>query len=118
LWEESRVDDQGAGFRFLVREIISGPTELEEAVPAQAVTLSCLPDIGGGGEFWCGQLAQPVKHRIGEAVDAHRYRADYVDHDESGPFFWAYYIVLRLTILRRSARALRASSSMWPMWST
>ena len=32
----------GVGFGFVVREIISGPRELEEAAPAQAVTLACL----------------------------------------------------------------------------
>jgi hypothetical protein len=90
------MDDRDAvGFTFGVREIISGPRELTAAVPARAVTLSCLASPDGGGEFWCGQLEQPVKHRIGQTVDRYRYHADYVDHDELGPFLWTYYIAVQ-----------------------
>jgi hypothetical protein len=68
LREENAMDGQdGVGFGFVVREIISGPRELEEAAPAQAVTLACLAAADGEGQFWCGQLEQPVKHRIGPA---------------------------------------------------
>jgi len=68
------MDGHGAvGFKFVVREIISGPRELEEAVPAQAVTLACLASMDGDGAFWCGQLEQPVKHRIGQTVDPCRH---------------------------------------------
>ena len=81
------MDGQDAvGFGFVVREIISGPRELEEAAPAQAVTLACLAAGDGEGQFWCGQLEQPVKHRIGQTVDPDRYHVDYLDHDEFGPF--------------------------------
>jgi hypothetical protein len=90
------MDRQDAGgFGFVVREIISGPRELEEAAPAQAVTLACLAGSDGEGQFWCGQLEQPVKHRIGQTVDPDRYHADYLDHDEFGPFVWTYYIALQ-----------------------
>ena len=85
----------GVGFGFVVREIISGPRELEEAAPAQAVTLACLAAADGEGQFWCGQLEQPVKHRIGQTVDPDRYHVDYLDHDEFGPFVWTYYIALQ-----------------------
>lgn len=87
--------DGGGGFAFVVREIIDGPTDLEEAVPARAVTRSCLAGPDGDGEFWCAQLEQPVKHRIGQAVDPHRYHGDYLDQDELGPFFWTYYIAIQ-----------------------
>jgi hypothetical protein len=90
------MDDQGAvGFKFVVREIISGPRELEEAVPAQAVTLACLASMDGDRPFWCGQLEQPVKHRISQTADPDRYHADYLDHDEFGTFVWTYYIALQ-----------------------
>jgi hypothetical protein len=87
--------DAGAGFAFVVREIIDGPRDLEEAVPARAVTRSCLAGPDGGREFWCAQLEQPVKHRIGQAPDPHRYHGDYLDRDELGPFFWTYYIAIQ-----------------------
>ena len=88
-------DRHAAGFRFVVREIISGPRELEEAVPAQAVTLACLAGVDGDGEVWCGQLEQPVKHRIDPTGAPDRYHADYLDRDEFGPFVWTYYIALQ-----------------------
>lgn len=75
------------GITYVVREIVSGPTDLEDAVPTEAVTLSCLASLGGDGEFWCAQLEQPVKHRISQTVDGHRYHPDYLDRDELGPFF-------------------------------
>lgn len=90
------MDGQGAGgFGFVVREVISGPRELAEVAPAQAVTLACLAGSDGEGQFWCGQLEQPVKHRIGQTVDTGRYHADYLDRDEFGPFVWTYYIALQ-----------------------
>jgi hypothetical protein len=90
------MDGQGTGgFGFVVREIISGPRELAEVVPAQAVTLACLTGSDGEGQFWCGQLEQPVKHRIGQTVDTGRYHADYLDRDEFGRFVWTYYIALQ-----------------------
>jgi hypothetical protein len=79
----------------VVREIISGPGELQQAAPAQAVTLACLAGVDGDGKFWCGQLEQPVKHRIDPAGDSQRYHADYLDRDEIGPFVWTYYIALQ-----------------------
>ena len=53
------------GFGFVVREVISGPRELAEVAPAQAVTLACLAGSDGEGQFWCGQLEQPVADCVG-----------------------------------------------------
>ena len=53
------MDRQDAGgFGFVVCEIISGPRELEEAAPAQAVTLACLAGSDGEGQFWCGAVVR------------------------------------------------------------
>ncbi len=76
------MDGQGAGgFGFVVREVISGPRELAEVAPAQAVTLACLAGSDGEGQFWCGQLEQPVKHRIGQTVDTCRFAFCVADSD-------------------------------------
>jgi hypothetical protein len=84
----TRMGERDAvGFTFVLREIVSGPRESEEAVPIHAVTVSCLMGLGGGAEFWCAQLKKPVKHRIGRSADLNRYQRDYLDSDELGTFF-------------------------------
>jgi hypothetical protein len=95
-YEEDRMDEHPTvGFRFVVREIITGPRELAEAVPAQAVTLACLAGADGDSEVWCAQLEQPVKHRIDPTGAPDRYHADYLDRDDDGPFVWTYYIAVQ-----------------------
>jgi len=82
------MDERGAaGFTLVVREILSGPRQLTEAVSTQALTLNCLPSSDGGAEVGCAQLEQPVKHRVGATVDPHRYHPDYLGRDESGMLF-------------------------------
>ena len=75
----STGEQHSSGFRFVIREITLGPAELRDAVPAYAVTLSRLADPDDErGVYWCGQLEQPVKHRLNPLADQSRYPAGYL----------------------------------------
>ena len=81
--------------KLVVRDVASGPEELQLAMPVQAVTLGSLASAEGGAAVWCAQLEQPIKHRIAQPPDSYRYQAEYLDRDELGVFLWVYFIAVQ-----------------------
>jgi hypothetical protein len=80
--------------KFIIRSASAGSDDLLAGVPLRAITLRCLPDTNGQGEFWCARLEEPLKYRIGGEFDTGRCQSEFLGRDDQGQFLWIQIIVV------------------------